>query len=104
MSLVYETRVALHPEVTVNITVNIARTEEEAKLQLEAGSALINMDQLEENGRDSATEVALAIADNAEAEVAATEGLVEEEVSDNLASELLKESTSGETDNTSEGV
>lgn len=101
---VYETRVALHPEVTVNITVNIARTEEEAKLQLEAGSALINMDQLEENERDSATEVALAIADNAEAEVAATEGLVEEEVSDNLASELLKESTSGETDNISEGV
>jgi large subunit ribosomal protein L9 len=101
---VYETRVALHPEVTVNITVNIARTEEEAKLQLEGGSALINMDQLDENERDSATEVALAIADNAEAEVAATEGLVEEEVSDNLASELLKESTSGETDNISEGV
>ena len=46
---VYETRVALHPEVSVNITVNIARTEEEAKLQLEAGSALINTDQLEEN-------------------------------------------------------
>jgi large subunit ribosomal protein L9 len=101
---VYETRVALHPEVTVNITVNIARTEEEAKLQLEAGSALINMDQFEENERDTATEEALAIADNAEAEVAATEGLVEEEVSDNLTSELLKESTSGGTDSTSEGV
>ena len=101
---VYETRVALHPEVSVNITVNIARTEEEAKLQLEAGSALINTDQLEENEGDTATEVALAIADDAEAEVAAAEGLVEEEVSDNLASELLKEKTSDETDNTSEDV
>ena len=101
---VFETRVALHPEVSVNITVNIARTEEEAKLQLEAGSALINTDQLEENEGDTATEVALAIADDAEAEVAAAEGLVEEEVSDNLASELLKEKTSDETDNTSEDV
>lgn len=101
---VYDTRVALHPEVSVNITVNIARTEEEAKLQLEAGSALINTDQLEENEGDTATEVALAIADDAEAEVAAAEGLVEEEVSDNLASELLKEKTSDETDNTSEDV
>jgi len=101
---VYETRVALHPEVSVNITVNIARTEEEAKLQLESGSALINTDQLGENEEDTATEVALAIADDAEAEVAAAEGLVEEEVSDNLASELLKEKTSDESDNTLEDV
>ena len=59
---------------------------------------------MEENEGDTATEVALAIADDAEAEVAAAEGLVEEEVSDNLASELLKEKTSDETDNTSEDV
>jgi large subunit ribosomal protein L9 len=101
---IYETRVALHPEVTVNITVNIARTEEEAKQQLEDGAALINTAHVEENETDTATEIALAIADDVEAKVAATEGLVEEEVSENLASGLLKEKTSGETDNTSEGV
>ncbi len=34
--------IALHPEVKVDITVNIARTEEEAKIQKESGQALIS--------------------------------------------------------------
>lgn len=33
--------VALHPEVIVNVTVNIARSEDEAKVQEETGQALI---------------------------------------------------------------
>ena len=34
--------IALHPEVKTEITVNIARTEEEAKIQQETGKALIS--------------------------------------------------------------
>lgn len=34
--------IALHPEVKVEITVNIARTEEEAKIQEETGEAMIS--------------------------------------------------------------
>ena len=34
-------RVALHPEVVVNITANVAKSEEEAELQLKAGHAIV---------------------------------------------------------------
>lgn len=37
----YTARVTLHPEVIVDVTVNVARSEEEAKIQLERGAALI---------------------------------------------------------------
>ncbi|NKB48544.1 MAG: 50S ribosomal protein L9 [Alphaproteobacteria bacterium] len=85
---VYETRVDLHPEVSVNITVNIARTDEEAALQLERGGALLSEDEME---AEAAAAAALAIADDAEAEVAAAEGLVEEEVVERLASDAAAE-------------
>ena len=85
---IYETRVALHPEVSVNVTVNIARTEEEAKLQLERGGAFTTADEME---AEAAAEAALAIADDVEAEAAAAEGLVEEEVVERLASDATGE-------------
>jgi hypothetical protein len=34
-------RVALHPEVVVNITANVAKSEEEAELQQKAGHAIV---------------------------------------------------------------
>jgi large subunit ribosomal protein L9 len=34
-------RVALHPEVVVNITANVAKSDEEAELQLKAGHAIV---------------------------------------------------------------
>ncbi|HYB11228.1 MAG TPA: 50S ribosomal protein L9 [Alphaproteobacteria bacterium] len=34
-------RIALHPEVIVTVTVNVARSEEEAKLQIEHGGAIV---------------------------------------------------------------
>ena len=37
----YPVKVYLHPEVAVNVTINIARSEEEAKIQEERGEALI---------------------------------------------------------------
>ena len=40
--------VSLHPEVTVSVTVNVARSEEEAKTQAERGEALIGRPEEEE--------------------------------------------------------
>ncbi|HYD18476.1 MAG TPA: 50S ribosomal protein L9 [Patescibacteria group bacterium] len=37
----YPVKVSLHPEVTVEVTINIARSAEEAKIQEERGEALI---------------------------------------------------------------
>ncbi len=37
----FTARVTLHPEVVVEVTANVARSEEEAKIQLERGGALI---------------------------------------------------------------
>ncbi len=90
---IYETRVALHPEVSVNVTVNIARTDDEAKLQLEQGGAVTSADEME---AAEAAEAALAIADDAEAEVAAAEGLVEEEVAERLAEEAAEDDSAEE--------
>lgn len=46
--------IALHPEVKVEITVNIARSEEEAKIQEETGSALIAMSEQEQTQQEEA--------------------------------------------------
>jgi len=40
--------VALHPEVAIDVTVNVARSSEEAKIQAETGTALISKDEEEE--------------------------------------------------------
>ena len=93
---VYETKVALHPEVSINITVNIARTEDEAKQQLETGAAFVSSDDIEaieEAPAADATESALAIADDAEAVAEAAEGLVEEEVAERLVDEATADQT-----------
>lgn len=92
---IYQTRVALHPEVSVNVTVNVARTDEEAKLQLERGGAITSADEME---AAEAAETALTIADDAEAEAAAAEGLVEEEVAERLASDAVEEDSTAESE------
>ncbi len=50
--------VTLHPEVKVDVTVNIARTEDEAKAQLKSGKAMISDDQAEAEERAAAKEAA----------------------------------------------
>ncbi len=92
---IYQTRVALHPEVSVNVTVNVARTDEEAKLQLERGGAITSADEME---AAEAAETALAIADDAEAEATAAEGLVEEEVAERLASDAVEEDSTADSE------
>ena len=37
----FKAKIVLHPEVAVTATVNVARSEEEAKIQLERGSAVV---------------------------------------------------------------
>lgn len=59
-------RVALHPEVIVTVTVNVARSPEEAKLQVERGGAIITEAQ-------PAPEAAAAPTAEAEAQASAAE-------------------------------
>ncbi len=101
---IYETRVALHPEVSVNITVNIARTEDEAKLQLERGGAITGTDELEAADAIAAADAALAIADDAQAEVEAAEGLVEEDVAERLASDSAEQESASESEGDAGGA
>ena len=44
----FKVPVSLHPEVTVTVTVNIARSEDEAKTQAERGEALVGRPEEEE--------------------------------------------------------
>jgi len=44
----HEVTVSLHPEVTVEITVNVARSHEEAKIQVRTGRSAIGRDREEE--------------------------------------------------------
>ena len=53
----YPVRIMLHPEVIAEVTINIARTEEEAKVQEERGEALVT----EEHEPDLATQAVEAI-------------------------------------------
>jgi large subunit ribosomal protein L9 len=65
----YPVRVFLHPEVSVEVTINIARSLEEAKIQEERGEALIVKDERAEQA--SLKEQAIKAAEAAEAAKAA---------------------------------
>ena len=67
----HDTRVRLHPEVTITVTVNVARSLDEAKTQLETGVAVTGMiDDDDDNIED---DYAPATREEAPAEEAATE-------------------------------
>jgi len=63
-------RVALHPEVVVNITANVAKSEEEAELQLKAGHAIVGK---AEEGAPSLDDMLEQVEQAAEGEGEATE-------------------------------
>jgi large subunit ribosomal protein L9 len=71
--------VVLHPEVTVEVTVNIARSEEEAKIQAKTGKALLADDEADNVAETSDEKV--EVAENAEKakEVLLEEGALEAE-------------------------
>ena len=72
----HDTRVRLHPEVTITVTVNVARSLDEAKTQLETGVAVTGMidddDDMEDDYAPAAREEAPA--EEAAAEEAPAEG------------------------------
>lgn len=66
----FDVPVALHPEVSVTVTVNVARTEEEAAIQAETGHAMMSTD--DEEAAEAAAELA-AVFDEGAAEAEAEE-------------------------------
>ncbi len=76
----YPVKISLHPEVTVEVTINIARSAEEAKLQEERGEALITKRDDEEaaSAAARAEKAAAALEAQAKAEAAAAEQPAEE--------------------------
>ena len=80
----HDTRVRLHPEVSVTVTVNVARSLDEAKTQLETGVAVTGMiddDDDMDDGYEAATEAPAeeALAEETPAEEAAAEEAPAEE-------------------------
>ena len=66
----YPVKVYLHPEVVVEVTINIARSAEEAKIQEERGEALIVKDDRTLRAEERAAEAAAALEAQAAAEAA----------------------------------
>ena len=87
----HETRVRLHPEVTVTVTVNVARSLDEAETQLRTGVAVTGMI----NDEDEADEVEVAevvVAEEAaNDEPPAEESSTEDAVADEAAAEVASE-------------
>ena len=76
--------VTLHAEVTMTVTINIARSAEEAETQLELGRAVISSEN--EEAEDEAAEVEMAAAASAEDD-AAEENTSAEEAPDSASDE-----------------
>lgn len=69
----FKTRIALHPEVSVTITVNVAQSEEEAKLQAEGKAVRRNADADEAPAAAEAVPAEAAPAESAAEEAPAAE-------------------------------
>ena len=74
----HDTRLRLHPEVSVTVTVNVARSLDEAKTQLETGVAVTGMIDDDDNDMDAGYEAGAA-AEATPAEEAATEEAASDE-------------------------
>lgn len=78
----FPVQVSLHPEVSVTVTINIARSEEEAKIQEERGEALITKTAAAEAAEEATAALVAAeakAAKAAEAAAAAAAAPAEEE-------------------------
>jgi len=62
---IYEVNVRLHPEVTVSVLANVARTVEEAEVQAKTGAAVLSsLDQDDPSEEEEAAQEALAAAED----------------------------------------
>jgi len=75
----FTVKVSLHPEVSVEVTVNVARSDEEAKIQAETGVALISNEEQEEQAPEAAPAAEEIFEEDALAEQAAEDEAAEEE-------------------------
>jgi large subunit ribosomal protein L9 len=53
---VHEVKIDLHPEVSVTVTVNVARSEDEASIQAKTGKAVVSRDEEERRDAEEAQE------------------------------------------------
>lgn len=79
----FDMRINLHPEVAVEIKVNIARSEDEAAEQLRLGRAIIS--DIAEREREEAAEAARAAADRIAAQEAEEEDTTNAEAAEDAA-------------------
>lgn len=84
---IHKLRVALHPEVHATITINVAKSEDEAAAQLRDSG----VGAADAEGEAEAAASALALADSVEAEAEAAAGLVDEQVAEKLAKKAEEE-------------
>ena len=92
----FDMRVNLHPEVAVEIKVNIARSDDEAAEQLRLGRAIIS--DIAEREREEAAEAARAAADRIAAQEAEEEDTTNADAGEDTAEaagkpKLLKKAT-----------
>ena len=85
----HEVRIALHPEVSVMVTANVARSEEEAAIQEQTGEAVIT------------TEEDVLVDENASAEIIPEEGSNEEALLE-ISSNKSDDSEDGASDEASQ--
>jgi len=81
----HDTRIRLHPEVTVTVTVNVARSLDEAETQLRTGVAVTGMIDDDDDDEAGETVGADAVAEEATAEAAAEEAPAEDAGTDDAA-------------------
>ena len=88
---VYDVRCDLHPEVSVQVSVNVARSEEEASIQAKTGKAVVGEEEAEEQAPELEAvfeEGALEdVQEEAPSEDVAEEAAPEEAASEEAASE-----------------
>ncbi len=79
---IHGVRVDLHPEVSVTVRANVARSAEEAEIQVKTGEAVVHRDEEEEAQATAAAAVEEAPAEEAPAEEAEDAAAEEEEKSE----------------------
>ena len=89
---IHTVTVVLHPEVSVNVDANVARTQEEAEIQAKTGSAVLSMEQQEAAVADAAADAA----DAAAAVLAAAEEIFDEGAAPEEAEEAADDATEAE--------
>ena len=97
--------VTLHPEVSITVTANVARSEDEAQTQAETGRALLSREEEETLTEARTTETAEAAEVDETAEAAADEAVAEQAETmfeDGAAPEAINDESADETADTSD--